>query len=593
MKNVFIFFILLLSLIFSSCLIGCSRADSSDKSNNDGDGNAPLPDGGTGKPPQSNSDELGTDGSTYEDVEPIKLTVGSYNIANGKLVKHDISKLAADILSKKLDVVGLQEVDMNCKRSGYIDTVKLLSEHTGYKYYAFFKAIDFDSGEYGNAVLSKYPILSTESLPLETDGHEGRVLGHAKIGIEERAVNFFVTHLSYESDEIRAAQFAKLHETIMNYDNVILTGDFNVSSLSEYNTLSGFDAVHREERFVATFPKKNTSIDNIVYSSSDFIFEEPSALYNNHSDHYMLFATCKMRPSSLIRPETPISASDAQSKISLLRDGLLNTLTSIGNWNATPDGAYIEIDLGREYNIDGIRVINSISQTAVYKWEAFGTDDRSLPVSEWHHLGGKSNDDPCGADGYTLTLSKHKQGLDIRYVRIVGTYSSKGNKYPIAELFVYGNKSPSSFTDVTKYANVTDKSGTPLTALNDGLISTSASIGTWDANIEGGYVEIELDTPSRLHAINVVTRLDGRYQWTAYATADNSLPISEWTLIAEKNDNSYATESGYTSFVSGAKKDRTYRYVRIYATKCTASLDYFVSEIRVYGKSEHLESGNN
>ena len=588
MKNVFIFFILLLSLIFSSCLIGCSRADSSDKSNNDGDENAPLPDGGTGKPPQSNSDELGTDGSTYEDVEPIKLTVGSYNIANGKLVKHDISKLAADILSKKLDVVGLQEVDMNCKRSGYIDTVKLLSEHTGYKYYAFFKAIDFDSGEYGNAVLSKYPILSTESLPLETDGHEGRVLGHAKIGIEERAVNFFVTHLSYESDEIRAAQFAKLHETIMNYDNVILTGDFNVSSLSEYNALGGFDAVNREERFVATFPKKNTSIDNIVYSSSDFIFEEPCALYNNHSDHYMLFATCTMRPTSLVRPETPISASDAEIKISLLKDGLLNTLTSIGNWDSTPDGAYIEIDLQREYNIDEIRVINSISQTAVYKWTAFGTDDRDLPITEWHELGGKTNDDPTGAEGFTLTLAKKLQSLNIRYVRIVGTYSSKGSKYPIAEVFIYGNKAYESFTDLTKTATVTDKNGVLTEVFNDGLTSSAESIGTWGADTRGGYVEIELESPAVLHAINVVTKLDGRYKWTAYATDDKSTPISDWTLIAEKTDDSYATESGYASFVSGAKKHKTYRYVRIYATECSASFDYFVSEIHVYGRSEQL-----
>ena len=585
MKNVFIFFVLLLSLILSSCLVGCSRNDSSGSGGNDGngDGSAPLPDGEKTDSPSNDADELGADGSVYEDAEAIKLTVGSYNIANGKLVKHDISKLAVDILEKKLDVVGLQEVDMNCNRSGSIDTVKLLSEYTGYKYYCFFKAIDFDSGEYGNAVLSKYPILSTESLPLETGGHEGRVLGHARIDANGRTVNFFVTHLSYESDEIRAAQFVKLHDVASKYDNVIITGDFNVSSLSEYNVLYGFDAVNRAERFVTTFPKKNTSIDNIIYSVSDFIFDEPGALVNNHSDHYMLYATCKMRPASLVRPETPITYSCSETKASLLCDGLLNTVTSIGEWDKNKDRAYIEIDLLRDYNLDKIRVINSISQTSVYKWKAFGTNDCDLPLSGWHELGGKTNDVPCGAEGYTLELSDEDRAHDIRYVRIIGTYSNKGSKYPIAEVFIYGNKSTSTFTDLSPSATFTDKNESIINAFNDGDIKTSANIGSWGSDTNGSYVEIELDSPAFLHAINVVTALDGRYKWCAYASSDNTAPISEWTRIAEKTDDSYATESGYTAYLSAPKKSVKYRYVRIYATESSASFSYFIREIRIFG----------
>ena len=44
--------------------------------------------------------------------EPIKLRIGSYNIANGRDVNWDFKHIANDIIEKDLDIVGLQEVDI-------------------------------------------------------------------------------------------------------------------------------------------------------------------------------------------------------------------------------------------------------------------------------------------------------------------------------------------------------------------------------------------------------------------------------------------------------------------------------------------------
>ena len=46
------------------------------------------------------------------------------------------------------------------------DSIKILSESSGLPYYQFFKAIDLSGGEYGLGVLSRYPIVESESMQL-------------------------------------------------------------------------------------------------------------------------------------------------------------------------------------------------------------------------------------------------------------------------------------------------------------------------------------------------------------------------------------------------------------------------------------------
>ena len=138
--------------------------------------------------------------TTDETTAPIpnKLRFGSYNIKHGGDAGLDMSKLAKNIRAADLGIVGLQEVDQLTTRVNNINTMKRLSNHTGYDYYAFFKAIDFKGGEYGVGILSKYPILETERIELSSGKEEKRVLGRAKIDVNGLTVNFFVTHISFD-----------------------------------------------------------------------------------------------------------------------------------------------------------------------------------------------------------------------------------------------------------------------------------------------------------------------------------------------------------------------------------------------------------
>ena len=79
------------------------------------------------------------------------------------------------------------------------NTLKILAEKAGYEYYYFCKAIDYQGGEYGTAIMSKYPIKSFEVIPLYgEDGIERRAMGHAVIDVNGTEIDYINTHLSYE-----------------------------------------------------------------------------------------------------------------------------------------------------------------------------------------------------------------------------------------------------------------------------------------------------------------------------------------------------------------------------------------------------------
>lgn len=230
--------------------------------------------------------------------DPITLNIGSYNIANGKNFKH-IKNVGNDIKEKELDIVGLQEIDQKVLRTGLMDSMKLLSESSGLEYYAFFKAIDLQGGEYGVAVLSRYPIVETHRTELYSDDQEQRVLGHAVIDVNGTLINFLVTHLSFESKALRDAQYATIAEITSELDNFILTGDFNTSNFDEYAPIKNADMVNNASYSIKTFsnPNPTSSIDNIVFSKDNWTFERPKVLANGNSDHCMLYATGTFDPN--------------------------------------------------------------------------------------------------------------------------------------------------------------------------------------------------------------------------------------------------------------------------------------------------------
>ena len=103
------------------------------------------------------------------------LRLMSYNVhhCEGMDGKVDCARTAAAISREKPDFVGLQEVDVKVPRSMQLDEPAELARHTG-MHATFAKAIDYNGGEYGVAVLSKEEPLST--IRRQLPGPERRVM---------------------------------------------------------------------------------------------------------------------------------------------------------------------------------------------------------------------------------------------------------------------------------------------------------------------------------------------------------------------------------------------------------------------------------
>lgn len=231
--------------------------------------------------------------STYKNINtaPCSLRIGSYNIKNAELTGYNMQALAEDININKFDIVGLQEVDKNCKRSGNIDELKCLSEKSELHYCAFVKCIDFQCGEYGIGILSRYPIISTKNIPLFSDHYEQRMIIHAVINVNGTNIDFFNTHTSFESTDIRRKQFFQIADELEKCKEYILTADFNTDAIIEFEAFPNSFIVNNGK--YQTFITSSSAIDNIVYSSGWRMLSS-EMIETAHSDHNILCADFKL-----------------------------------------------------------------------------------------------------------------------------------------------------------------------------------------------------------------------------------------------------------------------------------------------------------
>lgn len=154
-----------------------------------------------------------------------------------------------------------------------------LARYTGYEYYYYTKAINIDGdeatygqeGEYGTGILSKYPITFSESIKVESEKNEQRMLSHVKIDVDGTAISFYNTHLSYESTSLRKTQIRQLAKTLKGEKLCFLTGDFNIESYGELDAITNLKKTSNMQNKLITFPSDQRYLDNILYSK-EFTF---------------------------------------------------------------------------------------------------------------------------------------------------------------------------------------------------------------------------------------------------------------------------------------------------------------------------------
>ena len=151
------------------------------------------------------------EGTTTSAAEPSRLRILCYNIHYGQGTdgKYNLQRLADVIKGAKPDLVALQEVDVGVKRSGRVHQARRLAELTGMAV-RYGPTQHYQGGLYGNAVLTRLPILDvviqplpyTESTPERVTYPRGAIAVTVR-GPDGKPLRFISTHFQHNVPEDR------------------------------------------------------------------------------------------------------------------------------------------------------------------------------------------------------------------------------------------------------------------------------------------------------------------------------------------------------------------------------------------------------
>ena len=145
----------------------------------------------------------------------------------------DYPFFAETIAASGADIVVLNEVRDAGRDLEYDPQAKILADGAGYKYYYFAEAIKFGGvNPYGNAILSKYPIISADTVPIPDpvphgyDGYyETRCVARAVIDVGGKELTVLGVHFGLNPDEHENARDTILAS--LAPERCVLMGDFN------------------------------------------------------------------------------------------------------------------------------------------------------------------------------------------------------------------------------------------------------------------------------------------------------------------------------------------------------------------------------
>lgn len=264
------------------------------------------------------------------------VKVMSFNIAHGLGIDGivDLKRTAVVIEDSCAGIIGLQEVDRYfSERSSFIDQVEWLSERLG-MYAAFGANLNQQAEEterpnrqYGNAILSKYPIKYTENHWLtqvkeEFGNDEQRGVLEAVIEIEGTHISFYNAHLSLKEEELEVSIRELLAITQKSHFPCIIAGDFNAppshAHMRKMNRHFSDSFLKMKRGDAYTYPspyfeettreqfKPSTRID-YIFTDEELAVVQTAAIETHVSDHLPITADLvvtktKSRTKDLAKP---------------------------------------------------------------------------------------------------------------------------------------------------------------------------------------------------------------------------------------------------------------------------------------------------
>ena len=249
-------------------------------------------------------------GCNSPDITPVVLRVMTYNIhhAEGLDGKVDLERIANVIRQSNADIVALQEVDKNTRRTGGIDMPADLARRTGMNIVFGANLDNYQGGQYGTAILSRFPIESHENhLLKQTREGEQRGVLQAVLAVNQGQLLFTCTHLDHKADPAERlfseTQFTGLFARHAGLP-ALLCGDFNATPASElHKRLSkkwtdAWSIAGKSNGFTMGSANPTRRIDYIWLSSKkNFRVRWVDVPRSEASDHLPLVAEIRFTPA--------------------------------------------------------------------------------------------------------------------------------------------------------------------------------------------------------------------------------------------------------------------------------------------------------
>ena len=241
----------------------------------------------------------------------MRLRVVSYNIhkcIGGLDRRYDPARVVQVVRKLDADVVMLQEVDAGVSRSRGDKQIELIGEELGLPHRTWYPNVDVHGGgHYGNAILSRYPMIESTNIDLSIRFKKKRSVLHSVLRIRhedvDRTVHVYNMHLGLARYERRRqlATFLDSHPfSHLHHDTpVVVGGDLN-DIYGGLDTLLSPAGFRGSERRPLTFPAWGPmrALDGIfVRGTMDFIKLSrcDSELARRASDHRPILAEVRLK----------------------------------------------------------------------------------------------------------------------------------------------------------------------------------------------------------------------------------------------------------------------------------------------------------
>lgn len=224
------------------------------------------------------------------------LRIMSYNLHQGFNTsgRLDVEALAQVIEAEKPDILALQEVSRGWVVDGSLDLLAWLSSRLEMPYVSGPTA----DGQWGNAVLSRYPIVASRNIPLPgQDLPLRRAYLDVEVDLGGEVLRVLATHLHHvgADEEIRELQAELLLMGWSGTPRTVLLGDLNATP--ESSTMQALeswfvDAAFADgiRRFTSPAGDPTKTIDYILLSA-DLVASEISVRATEASDHLPVAVT--------------------------------------------------------------------------------------------------------------------------------------------------------------------------------------------------------------------------------------------------------------------------------------------------------------